>query len=79
MSTLSGRIAEAGQGMPAAMAGYHPHGTADTPMLMPLAMVTRTDAGLAVQDMTPLITADGAMIPATAPGSWGQLHAAGRG
>lgn len=78
MSTLHRRIAAAGQGMPAAMGTYHPWGTAATPMLMPLALVTQTEAGLAVQDMTPLLTADGAMIPATAPGSWGQLRAAGR-
>jgi len=64
--------------MPQAMGDYHPWGTRETPMLMPLALVTQSDAGIAVQDMTPIITADGAMIPATAPGSWGQLRAAGR-
>jgi hypothetical protein len=79
VSRLHRRIMAAGQGMPAAMGDYHPVGTPDTPMVMPLSLVSRTDAGLTVQDMTPLITADGAMIPATAPGSWGQVHAAGRG
>lgn len=78
MSSLQRRIRNAGQGMPGAMGDYHPWGTRETPMLMPLALVTQSDAGLAVQDMTPIITADGAMIPATAPGSWGQLRAAGR-
>jgi len=31
-----------------------------------------------VSDIDPIYSADGAMIPATAPGSWGQLRAAGR-
>jgi hypothetical protein len=78
VSVLHRRIRRAGQGMPAAMGSYHPATTKDTPMVMPLALVTVTDQGLMVEHMTPLITTDGAMIPATAPGAWGQLHAAGR-
>lgn len=33
---------------------------------------------LGAQQLHPLITADGAAIPATAPGRWGQVVAAGR-
>lgn len=28
--------------------------------------------------LAPMVTADGALVPATAPGTWDQLHAAGR-
>ena len=67
-----------------AMGGAHPYGTADTPMLMPLvAVTTSASAGgaeitSAVQDLVPLVTADGAVVPATGPGRWDQLRAAGR-
>jgi hypothetical protein len=33
---------------------------------------------LAYQGLTPLFTADGAVVPSTSPGGWGQLRAAGR-
>ena len=33
---------------------------------------------LGAVDLVPLVTADGAMVPATAPGRWNQLRAAGR-
>ena len=75
---LHRRIAQSGTTQQRAMGGYHPWGTAATPMVMPLAVVTQTQDGVTYQEMTPLVTTDGAIIPATAPGSWGQLHAAGR-
>jgi hypothetical protein len=75
---FSNRIAATGTNMTTAMGTYHPYGTSATPMVMPLSLVTVTAAGVAVQDMTPLYTEDGAIIPATAPGSWGQLRKAGR-
>jgi hypothetical protein len=31
-----------------------------------------------MEDLTPIFTADGAAVPATAPGRWAQLRAAGR-
>ena len=34
--------------------------------------------GAGITPLSPLITADGAMIPATGPGRWDQLAAAGR-
>lgn len=59
---------------------YHPYGTGATPMVMPLTLVEIYGEGMTCQDMRPLYAGDasGAPIPATAPGSWGQLYAAGR-
>jgi len=41
-----------------------------------LTVTPGTGAGLS--PLTSLIASDGAMFPATGPGSWDQLHAAGR-
>jgi hypothetical protein len=78
MPELRNRIASAGTNMSQAMGTYHPAGNGSVPMVMPLSLVTLGMGGVAVQDVTPLYTEDGAIIPATAPGSWGQLRAAGR-
>ena len=78
MPAMRKRIASTGTNMTTAMGAYHPYGTGATPMVMPLSLVTVGMGGVAVQDMQPLITEDGAIIAATAPGSWGQLRAAGR-
>lgn len=64
-------------------AGYHPVGTAETPMVMPVAAVVVSAAQgqyvtLGSMEYSPLFTADGAVIPAVAPGRWAQLAAAGR-
>ena len=66
----------------AAMAGQHP--AVPAPMLIPLAQVTVNPVDsnyvtLAMEDLAPLTTADGAMVPATAPGRWDQLALAGGG
>ena len=50
---------------------------------MPVAVVSVNQASadyatLAMWELTPVITADGAVIPATAPGRWDQLYQAGR-
>jgi hypothetical protein len=52
-------------------------------MVMPLAAVVIGPVQgeyvtLGAQDLTPIFTPDGAAIPATAPGRWVQLRAAGR-
>ena len=78
MTILAERVKDVGTNQAMAMGTYHPAGTSATPMVMPLQQVTVTQAGVAVEDMQPLITEDGAMVPATSPGSWGQLRAAGR-
>lgn len=54
-----------------------------TPQEMPLQQVTVSyDGGpyvtLGSSELVPLVTADGAAVPATAPGRWGQLRQAGR-
>ena len=70
---LKRRIANAGQVSSQAMAANHPYGTAATPMTMPLASVTYVPVpgypwGTAVyQELHPVWTADGAMIPALPP------------
>lgn len=66
-----------------AMGGAHPYGTGDTPLIMPLSLATVSDEGsgsvsMAVSDLVPLVTADGAVVAATGPGRWDQLRAAGR-
>jgi hypothetical protein len=57
---------------------YHPAGTGDTPMVMPMHRVQIGSAGLAYDELTPLVMPDGRMVPATAPHTWFQLYAAGR-
>jgi hypothetical protein len=77
MSVLRNRILAQGGG---ASGSYHPYGTSATPMIMPLAAVEYDGVNLAYQDMHPLNTGDvnAAPVAATAPGSWGQVVAAGR-
>lgn len=53
-------------------------GTLNGPMIHPTQHIQIHRSGIASQDLMPLITPDGAPIPATSPGTWGQLYAAGR-
>lgn len=53
-------------------------GMANGPNQTPLSRVRVFDGLVAYDDLHPIIAADGAPISATAPGSWGQLYAAGR-
>lgn len=75
MSVLRDRILA-----PPPMGDYHPHGTPDTPMVMPLARVTYdgTTATATYDTMHPLWAADGSPYPATREGSYGQVVPAGR-
>jgi hypothetical protein len=84
---LSHRIANVGNVNRQAMGTYHPVGTSATPMVMPLALVEIQApaysyggnlGAITYQDTTTMWGPNGEPIPATAPGSWGQLHAAGR-
>jgi len=77
MSKLRNRIASVGSANYEAMGNYHPAGTADTPMVMPIHRVIMTADGATVERLTPMVTNQG-VIPASAPGQWGQVHAAGR-
>ena len=79
MSRLRRRIIGQSRNVTAAAGDYHPHGTADTPMTMPMVHVEFGGGGAMVQQMTGLVTANGAMVPATAPGTFGQVHLAGGG
>jgi hypothetical protein len=54
-------------GSPSPPAGYQAHGYQIIP-----------GGGAALTSHSPLITSDGAEIPATGPGRWDQLYAAGR-
>jgi hypothetical protein len=73
MSKLHKRIiGQAGAGR-AAAAEYHPHGTPDTPMTMPMTRVYFGGAGADVEQLVPLVTANGAAVPASAPGRYGQV------
>jgi hypothetical protein len=59
------------------------HASPPSVMVMPLALVTVQPATspwvmVGMEDLAPIWTTDGGPIPATAPGRWGQLRAAGR-
>jgi hypothetical protein len=74
MSRLHSRIIRQSGNTRAAQAGYHPYGTADTPMTMPMTHVVFSGGGGAtVQQMTGITTPNGAVIPATVPGRFGQV------
>lgn len=78
MSKLHRRITGQHQAAGAAAGEYHPAGTADTPMVMPMARVLFNGDGASVEMMTPLVT-DHGVIPATAPGRYDQVAIAGGG
>lgn len=65
---------------PGARVATLPYGTQATPMMMPIARVFYDGANLAYDDLHPLFTGDvnAAPLAATAPGTWGQVVAAGR-
>lgn len=58
MSTLGRRMRRG-----PVMASGHPWGTAATPMVMPLAVITYDREAALYQTAHPLITADGAVVP----------------
>jgi len=85
VSRIRARVAGGENATPSA--GYRPlgSGNASPPsvQVMPLTRVTVAPVSsqyvtLGSEDLTPIWTSDGAGIPASAPGSWGQLRAAGR-
>lgn len=61
------------------MAGSHPYGTSDTPMVMPMIRVVFDGGGGHLEQMHPIITPNGAPVPATAPGTYGHVAIAGGG
>ena len=89
MRRLHRQIVRNGTVNRAAEAGYAPvsGGMASpggTPMVMPLAQVLvyphpgGTYSTLGYRGLAPVYTPDGAAVPASQPGRWGQLAAAGR-
>jgi hypothetical protein len=48
-------------------------------MTMPMVHVEFGGGGAMVQQMTGLVTANGAVVPATSPGTFGQVYLAGGG
>lgn len=87
MSRVKARVVSGQNATPGTAAGYRPldSGNASPPsvMVMPLALVTVQPASspyvtAGMQDLAPIWTTDGGPVPATAPGRWGQLRAAGR-
>jgi hypothetical protein len=79
---LHHRIKQQAANTGAVMAGGHP--AVPGPMLMPLAQVTVNPVSssyvtLGMEDLAPVYTSDGVLIPATAPGRWDQLALAGGG
>ncbi len=75
MSTLHRRIARQPTAGRQAMGDFHP--VAPQPMDWSVVRVTFTGDGATIEEMVPLWTADGAPVPATGPGHWDQLYAAG--
>lgn len=53
-------------------------GTNNAATQIPLIHIGIYPGVISYQELYPLVAADGAPIPATAPGAWGQLYAAGR-
>lgn len=78
MSKLHSRIAAVGSNMSAAMGDYHPWGTPDTPQVSIAHAITYTDAGGSVERLSPMITANGAVVPGRPPGRYGHVAQAGR-
>ena len=75
MSVMRDRIISQGQ---TADGGYHPHGTAATPMVMPLAHVEyRSASDVYYEELQPLVAADGAVIPAHTGGLAAEVIPAG--
>lgn len=78
MSRLRNRIVRQHRAAAGAASMTHPYGNADTPMVMPMVLVQMGPQGARVQQMEPLITANGAPVPATAPGRFSQVAISGR-
>lgn len=74
MSTLRDRIGSVGSINPNLTALGKDYGDIKS---IPLVRIQIFPGTILYEDMQPLITADGAPVPATSPGTWGQLFAVG--
>ncbi len=73
MSVLRDRIVAYGA-IDQSPAAFHPAGTPDTPMVMPMSEITYSGDTALYGTLHPLVTADGATIPArpVVQGTWAQ-------
>lgn len=81
MTRLHRRIVGQSGAAAEAQAGYHPWGTADTPVAWPGFRITYTPTGAAFEAAHVIIAANGAPIyggPAGGPTHHGGVHLAGR-
>jgi hypothetical protein len=79
VTALRSRIAGAGGNPAAAMGHFHPSAQIPGGMQAPMTCYQVSADRVQVQQMTPLYTdPNGAPVPATAPGRWFQVYAAGR-
>ena len=74
MSVFHDRIISQGGGGP----DYHPYGTGDTVLSWPAFQVTYAQDGALYGTVHPLVTADGAVVPAYADVSYPDVVPAGR-
>jgi hypothetical protein len=76
MSWLKKRIArQAGSQAPLSPVAHNVPGPDFAP---PQQILVWAPGTVGLEPMAPMITADGALVPATMPGAWDQLRAAGR-
>jgi len=73
--SLRDRIASVGQGGPEYQVIAKDYGAAT---MQPTVRIQIGPGTLYYDDLTPLIAPDGGIIPATSPGTWGQLYMTGR-
>lgn len=79
MTELRSRIAGVGGNQAAAIGHWHPSASIPGGMRAPTVAVIVTADRVQVSHMTPLYAdPNGAPIPASAPGRWQQIYAAGR-
>lgn len=76
---LKRRLAGVESNQAAAMGSYHPAASIPGGMTMPMTLTIVTADTVQVHECAPLYAGPlGAPVPATAPGRWFQLRAAGR-
>ncbi len=74
---LHRRIAGQAGNQAAAQSGYHPWGTPDTPMVMPMHRTELTPIGATFEEAHVIIAANGAPIPGVSNHAWGTVRPAG--
>ena len=85
MSKLHRRILGQAQNHAASMGSYHPYGTGETPMTMPMHLTRYTGGGAYFEELTAVTPGAPAPeraatghVPASTGGTWGNVYQAGR-